>query len=174
MIQRRTPPGNYPAAQSGQARRESGLNGIATSALIGFDGCDREAELLADSAGQKTAHAMRLPASRLHKFREGGALSPFQQIEDLRCLAAIPCALFLGGLGRFLRGAGLLGNLPLLGRNVPALCANTGLFCGFRLLGDASFFGSCVHIISLDGDYRDHMNHSDGPKMQVNCGEICE
>ena len=55
-------------------------------------------------------------------------------------------------------------------RNVRALCANTGLFSGFRLLGSDRFFG-IGHVISFGGDYRDHMNCSAGPKMQVNSGK---
>jgi hypothetical protein len=57
---------------------------------------------------------------------------------------------------------------------VRALSRNAGLLPGFRLLGSrlsGGFFGSCIHMISFGGDYRDHMNCSGPLKMQVNCGE---
>ena len=123
-----------------------------------------------DPRGQSRSPRIMLDTRGLVYGIAPGAL---QQIEHLRGLAAIPAAFFLGGFRRFLRRAGLLSCLPLLERNVRALCANTGLFRGFRLLGGASFFNSCVHVISFRGNRRgDDMNRSNAPKMQVNSGRI--
>src|SRR5260370_1120984 len=53
--------------------------------------------------------------------------------------------------------------------NVPALCANVGLFRGLWLLGGGRAFNSCIHVISFRGNRRgEDMNHSGAPKMQVN------
>ena len=67
---------------------------------------------------------MRLPPGRLHQFLTGNPARPLQQVQDLGGLA--PFAGTLGlcrGLGRFLRGAGLL--LPAL-----AFLGATGARCG--------------------------------------------
>jgi len=174
---RGTPPGFLPAARIGRGGRESGLDRVSPLTVFDLGRSYSQAQLLADGARQKAAHTMRLPASRLHQFGEGCALGSSQQIEHLLRLAAIAGSTRLfSGLGRFLRGAGLLGRLPLLRRNVRARCADTSPFRGFRLLGRLSgsgFFNSCIHVISFRGNRRgEDINHSGAPKMQVNSGGI--
>ena len=100
------------------------------------------------------------------------ALRPLQQIKDIRRLAPVAGnAGLLGGFGSFLRRAGLLGRPPLLGRNVRAVCANTGPFLGSRLLGSrlgGGFFCNRGHCDLLGRGFRDHMNGSSAPEKQVN------
>ena len=176
MTKQETPLGWSPAARSERDGRKSGFDGVGTLAILGLGGCDGHAHLLADGPREKAAHAMRLPPRRFHQFGQLGAFRPLQQIEDLCRFTALPDGSFIGGFGRFLRGAGLLGCLPLLRRNVRARCADTSPFRGFRLLGRLSgsgFFNSCIHVISFRGNRRgEDINHSGAPKMQVNSGGI--
>ena len=133
--QRVTPPGGNPAARNGQDGRESGPNRIGALRIFAFGRHDRQSHLLAHGPGQEAADRMSLPARGLHQLRKGGAVRPFQQIEDLGGLASVPRrTLLLGGFGRLLCRAGLLGRLRLLGRNVGACWGNAGLLAGFRLL----------------------------------------
>ena len=130
---RGTPPGWYPAAQSEKDGRELGIDGIGTFPALSLGRSDSEAQLLADGAREKAAHTMRLPAGGLHQFGQRGSVGPLQQIEDCRGFTAFPgLARLFRGFGGFLYGAGLLGRPPLLGRNVRAVCANTGLLLGLR------------------------------------------
>jgi hypothetical protein len=121
---------------------------------------------------------MRLPAGGLHQFLCSYSARPLQQIQNLCGLTAVPggSGLFLA-LERFRRGAGLLGRLGLLRRNVGTLSRNAGLFVRFRLVarrcgvGGAGFFcDRCIHFVfSFGGDYRGHdMDHSAAPEKQVN------
>ena len=168
MTKQETPLGWSPAARSERDGRKSGFDGVGTLAILGLGGCDGHAHLLADGPREKAAHAMRLPPRRFHQFGQLGAFRPLQQIEDLCRFTALPDGSFIGGFGRFLRGAGLLGRPSSLGRNVRALSANAAPFCGFGFLGSAGVFDRRIHLISFGGDYRDHMNRSGGPKIQVN------
>jgi len=151
-VKRETPPGGNPAARSGRGGWASGFDGICTRALLGFRGCDREPELLAHSPGQESAHAMRLPASRFHQLSQGRSIGPLQQIEDGSGLTAVTGSTGLfRGLGRFLRRAGLLlGRLPLLGRNVRAVCADVGLFAAFGFsVGAFAVVSSVIVVIVI-------------------------
>jgi len=114
-----------------------------------------------------------LPASRLHQLGQRRSVGPPQQLEDRSGFATVPRGTCLfRGLGRFLGTGALLPRLGLGGRNVRTLRANTGLLLGFRLfgkrLGGSGSFNSCDHVISFSGGFRDHMNHSSPPTMQVN------
>ncbi len=116
---------------------ESGLDGIRTLAISALvESTVRPIFLLRSPKGSH--ERVGLPARGLHQLGQRGSVGPFQQVQTLAALLPSRCALSLGGLGRFLRGAGLLGRLPLLGRNVRALLANRAFFwlSAFRRLPD--------------------------------------
>ena len=133
---------------------------MAALPVLALGGRDGQPHLLADGPGQEPAQGMRQPASRFEQFLGGYSAGPLQQIEDRRCLAAVPgTGGFLSAFGRFLGWGSLLPRLGLGGRNGRATCANSGLFRGlrlgrrsarrcFRLLCDR------FHVFSLGGDYR--------------------
>src|ERR1700674_3250581 len=179
MNKRETPPGRNPAAREGQAERESGPDRVGACPIVSLSGYDVQAQLLPDGARQKAAHRMRLPRTDFHDGGKRRALGPFQQIEDLRRLAAVSCSTGLfAALGRFLRRAGLLPRLALLGRNVGATWRNTGLLGGFRLrarrrgLGGAGFFCNrrSHFLFSFGGNHcGQEIDHSELLEKQGNC-----
>src|SRR5579862_8908213 len=151
------------------------LDRVVALAVLALGGGNVQAHLLTDGPGQEPAHGMRLPAAGFLEFLGGRATRPFQQVEDLGGLAAIPCGsalLFaLARFGRFLGRGGLLPRLALLGRDVRALFGNTGRFRGFglRSYADGRRFGlfSSGHVFSFGGDYRGRdMNRSGWRTMQ--------
>ena len=177
MRKQETPPGGNPAARNGRSGWESGFDGVTSLAVLDLGGCDGQSHFLADGPREKAAHTMRLPSRRFHQLGQRGSVGPLQQIEDRGGLAALPgLTRLFRGFGGLLCGAGLLGRLTLGGPNVGALLASAGLLAGFRLLGRlgcSSFINGCVHVISFRGNRRvDDINHSGGPKMQVNFERI--
>ena len=77
---------------------------------------------------------MRLPAGRLHQLLQGNTTGSLEQIQDLGGLAALAGVCgglrVLGCFGRLvalLGWGGLLGGLPLGGRDTGLLCATVGL-----------------------------------------------
>ena len=108
--QRGTPPGRYPAARRWWDRRDSALDGVAALPVLGLGGLYLQTKLLADSARQVPTDGMRLPAGGFHQFFECRAVRPFQQFQDLRCLAALARTRFLlSGFGGFRALGRLLG-----------------------------------------------------------------
>src|ERR1019366_10403530 len=89
VTKQEAPPGGNPAARSGQDRRESGLDGVGSLAVLALGGRYSQAQFLADRLREKPAHAVRLPARHLHQFGQGSAIGTFQQIEDRRGFAAV-------------------------------------------------------------------------------------
>src|SRR5437016_4638676 len=121
--QRETPPGLNPAARAEREWRESGSERVGTLPVLSLRGYYGQPHLLTEGPADEAPYGMGLPTGSFHHFLEGGSVRPFQQIDHLGGLAAFAHAsLFNPGLfpalGRFLRRAGLLSRLPLLGRNV--------------------------------------------------------
>jgi hypothetical protein len=102
---------------------------------------DRLARLL-ERARDESAHGVLLPAHLVHDLGNRDAALALHQGDHLRHLAALArgtggvlCLSGILGFGRGLGGGGLLGRLPLRGRNVGGLCATFGLRGRLRLGG---------------------------------------
>jgi len=174
---RGTPPNVNPAASRSGTRSGSGFDRVAAFSVLALRGLDVDTHFLPERARKKSAHRMRLPASRFHQFLSRRAAGAPQQIDNLGCLAAVSGGIgFLRALtrfGRFLGGGGLLPRLSLLRRTVRATCANTGAFRGLRLgrtgcLRRLRLFCDARHGFSLRGGHRvDDMDHSVRPRLQA-------
>ncbi len=163
--ERATPPGWNPAARRNWRPYKSAFDRIAALAVLPLRGNNGQAHFLTNGSRKEAAQRMRLPASGFEQLLSTGSARPFQQFEDGRGFAALACVVSCASR-RFLLRGGLLSRLGFGGRSVRATCASSGLFrrlrirCCFRLF--------CGHVVSLGGDYRDHMNCSGRSEMQVN------
>jgi hypothetical protein len=144
---REKPPGLNPAAEREADWFGSVFDRVGTLAVLRLGRGDLQAHLLADGAGKEPADAVGLPVGCFHQTLKRGALRPFQQIEDFSRLATVAGGTGLfSGLGRFLRGAGILGRLSLLRPNVRALWGNTGFLLAF---GDSPAVVAAVPFSSV-------------------------
>src|SRR6202035_5746772 len=57
------------------------FDAVASNAIVGRHGCERNPELLFHRARQEPAHAVLLPVRRLHHFCEAGPIGLAQQCE---------------------------------------------------------------------------------------------
>ena len=134
-VKRKSPPRPKPGGQEGR-RTLLRVDPVAALALLGLERLDGIAGFL-HRAGHEPADRVFLPAHLVHDLRQRGAVFPLEHRHHTRRLAAFarPGAFLrllrlrsLLGLGRLLRGAGLLGRGGLRGRALWRLCANVG--CG--------------------------------------------
>jgi hypothetical protein len=177
LAKRETPPGRNPAARTEPSCGGSGFDGVGTFAVLTLGRCDGQAHFLANRTGQEPADGMRLPTGGFHQFLGCDSAWPLEQFQNLVGLAAFAGSFgFLSAFGRFLGGAGLLGRLGCLLRDVGATLRTAGLLGGFRLLSACrglrctSFCDQFSHFdFSFGGDYRHDMDHSGAPEKQANC-----
>ena len=180
------PPEEIPG---GKKRRNMGVSALylVPSFAVLDRGLDLETHLSTEHAGNKSAHGVSLPAGGFHKIGSRDAGRSLQQIEDLGCFSALADALtLLFGLGWLNAHVGLLGLNRLLARLTPGLrhvarlCADTRAFganwgggdWGFRL-GVSGLFRILVHfVLSLGGDYRDHIHRSESRRLQANSDAV--
>src|SRR5260370_38725149 len=90
--ERETPPGWNPAARAKQELRESGFQRVGALPVLSLRGRHVQPHLLTEGPADEASYGMRLPARSFHHFLEGGSVRPFQQIDHLGCLAALPHA----------------------------------------------------------------------------------
>ena len=168
-----------PGGASEQIDEGSGFDGVAALAVLALGGHDGQAHLLADGAGQESAHGMR-PASRWLSCSSFAGAPP-GRFSRSRILAVLlpsraPLA-FFAPLGAFLAGLAFFPALAFSGATCARTCASGGLFGGFRL--PVSVAAGAVSVLlwsmsccfSFGGDYRGHdMDHSGAPG---NASEFC-
>ena len=122
-------------AGNGRGGRTLAADRVDSRAIVTLGRLDLQAHLLAQSAGDKTAHRVSLPTGSLYQLGQRGPRGLPQQGDDLGLFAAVPRA--GSGLFAALRGLLAAGGLPArlrLGRcNVGLLCRRGGLLR--RLLG---------------------------------------
>jgi DNA methylase len=97
------PPRRNPGGRRRRACYGSRLNGIGPRTVLTLGGFHCQTQLLADRARQVPTDRMRLPAGGFYQLIECGTVRPFQQVQDLRCFAALAGAFAILGRLRALR-----------------------------------------------------------------------